>query len=80
MIHYLLIFDHQSDCLLAEKPFTDADEAVLAYAAAEKEYQGQELMEIVLVASDSIETIKLTHANYFAELSPVSHFLSDITI
>jgi len=80
IIHYLLIFDHQSECLLTEKPFTDADEAVLAYAAAEKEYQGQERMETVLVASDSIETIKLTHANYFAELPPVSRFLSDIAI
>jgi hypothetical protein len=80
MIHYLLIFDHAKGALLEERPFIDGAEAVQAYGAAEEEHRNNVLIEIVLVASDSIETIRLTHANYFAGFSPLSPFLSDLAL
>lgn len=78
MIHYLLIFDHAEGKLIEERPFTDAAAAVRAYGEAEEEHRGNRLIEIVLVASDSLATIRLTHANYFAGFSPVSPFLADL--
>lgn len=64
--HYLLVFDHDAGHLIEERDFgDDGDRAVAAYAEKEREYQGREAIEIVLVGSDSYATVKLTHANYF---------------
>lgn len=79
--HFLLVFDHEAGELLEELHFgMDSDAAVAAYAQKEEEYRGREKMEIVLIGSDSLETVKITHANYF-EPSPVaaiSKFLEDL--
>ncbi|MGH2867084.1 MAG: hypothetical protein ACRDNK_05870 [Solirubrobacteraceae bacterium] len=40
--------------------------AVAAYQAAEAEHRGDSNYDIVLVGSDSLETVKLTHGRYFA--------------
>lgn len=75
--HFLLVFDHSAGKLL--EPVTefgeDSDRAVAAYAAKEKELQGRELIEIVLIGSDSLETVKLTHANYFDGSGAFSKYL-----
>lgn len=79
--HFLLVFDHERGLLVDELDFgTDGEAAVAAYAAKEKEYQGREMVEIVLVGSDSIDTVKLTHANYFdgSVAIPRSKYLAGI--
>ncbi|EQD32094.1 hypothetical protein B1A_19616, partial [mine drainage metagenome] len=43
----------------------DSEAAVLAYAAKERELQGDTALEVVLIGSDSLETVRRTHANYF---------------
>ena len=66
--HFLIVFDHAAARLEQVEEFgEDSDAAVAAYSAKEKELQGRKLMEIVLIGSDSLETVKLTHANYFDE-------------
>lgn len=35
-------------------------------------------MEIVLIGSDSVDTVKLTHANYFDGSAAVSEYLAGI--
>lgn len=42
---------------------TDFPPVVAAYEAAEAEHRGD---DIVMVGSDSLETVKLTHSSYFA--------------
>ncbi len=65
--HFLLIFDHKKGALLRPpQEFEDAQEAIAAYSRTEREYEGREDMEIVLIGSDSLATVKRTHANYFA--------------
>ncbi|WP_371151426.1 hypothetical protein [Buchananella felis] len=44
---------------------SDTDEAVTAYRAAEQYYREQPWMDIVLIGSDSLETVKKTHSTYF---------------
>ena len=63
--HYLIVFDHSKGRLLSSDEFEDAAEAVAAYAATERQHEGREGMEIVLIGSDSLDTVKKTHANYF---------------
>jgi hypothetical protein len=77
--HFLLVFDHEKGKLVETREFgTDSEAAVAAYAAKEKELQRQRLIEIVLIGSDSIETVKLTHANYFDGSVGVSKYLAGL--
>ena len=77
--HFLLVFDHEQGHLIEIADFGEnADAAVAAYAAKEAQYGDQKLIEIVLVGSDSIETVKLTHANYFDGSVSVSKYLAGI--
>lgn len=64
--HFLLVFDHGQDRLLREESFGDNLAAATdAYAQAEAEYRDNGLVDIVLVGSDSLETVRVTHSTYF---------------
>ncbi len=77
--HFLLVFDHDAGQLLDVKQFgVDGEQAVAAYAAKEQELAGNRSVEIVLIGSDSWETVKLTHANYFDGSIAVSKYLAGI--
>ena len=45
-----------------------------AYTAKERHFQGQRRIEIVLIGSDSIDTVKRTHANYFEQTDASSKY------
>lgn len=68
--HFLLVFDHRKDELIDEIPFgEDAQAATAKYGELEKQYRDESTIDIVLVGSDSIESVKVTHANYFSGMS-----------
>ncbi len=74
--HFLLVFDHEKGRLVETRRFgTDSRAAVAAYAAKEREFQDRPSIEIVLIGSDSLETVKLTHANYFNGSPTLSKYL-----
>jgi len=76
--HFLLVFDQSKGELIEQIQFgSDGERAVAAYDEKEQEYYGRERIEVVLVGSDSIETIKVTHANYFGGIVG-SKYLADI--
>ena len=65
--HFLLIFDHSRSQLSRVEEFgADGKAAIKAYENAELAHRNDNLVDIVLVGSDSIETVRMTHANYFA--------------
>ena len=77
--HFLLWFDHAQGKLLGLEEFgTDGDLAVAAYAQKEQVFEGHPEIEIVLIGSDSLDTVKLTHANYFDGTVAVSKYLVGI--
>lgn len=77
--HFLLVFDHAKGQLLQEVDFQeDGAAALAAYAAKEQEHSGDRNIEIVLIGSDSIETVRLTHANYYDGSVTVSKYLAGI--
>jgi hypothetical protein len=63
---FLLIMDVREGLTEVRDLGTDYPAAVAAYEAAEAEHRGDSNYDIVLVGSDSLETVKLTHGTYFA--------------
>lgn len=77
--HFLLVFDHSVGRLLHTSEFgEDADAALAAYASTEADFSGRKDIEVVLIGSDSFETVKRTHANYFDGSDSVSVHLAGI--
>jgi hypothetical protein len=66
LVHFLLVYDRSQQQLVYERAFTNAAVALKAYEAMEAEHRHETDKEIVLVGADSIETVRLTHGNYFA--------------
>jgi hypothetical protein len=78
--HFLIVFDHTAGELESLFEFGEnGDAAVEAYSAKEKELKDRESVEIVLIGSDSLDTVKLTHANYFDGRVAVSKYLAGIS-
>lgn len=68
--HFLLVFDHGQDKLVDVVEFgTNIKAAMARYDQLEKECRSNHAIDIVLVGSDSIETVKVTHSNYFDGMS-----------
>jgi len=71
IIHFLLTYDRAKQVLVSVVEFDRRQEAVAELERLEREHAGDEQTEIVLLGADSLETIKLTHANYFEPVMPV---------
>jgi hypothetical protein len=66
LVHFLLVYDRKLQKLVFEHPYRDPAEALQAYEEMEEQHRDERHMEIVLVGADSIETVQLTHGNYWA--------------
>jgi hypothetical protein len=66
LVHFLLVYDLRLHRLIDVHEFRDADEATAAYGRAEMAHLDDRDTEIVLVGSDSLETVKKTHGHYFS--------------
>jgi len=65
-VHFLLVYSLKERKLIREEEFKDSARAVRAYGEAEFENRDNDDYEIVLVGSDSIQTIMKTHGHYFS--------------
>ena len=77
-VHFLLVYDRNEQRLTYHKPFGDSAEAVKAYEEMEKAYRDRDGVEIVLVGADSLETVMLTHGNYFDAVPSASPYLAGV--
>ena len=64
-IRLLMVYSLADQKLIQSEPFDNASDAMTAYVEAEREHYKTDDIEIVLVAADSIETIRTTHSSYF---------------
>lgn len=77
--HFLLVFDHKQAKLIDVQEFgADSERASTAYRAAEIAHHDSTDVDIVLVGSDSIDTVRLTHANYFDGTASISKYLAGL--
>lgn len=67
-IDFLIAFDHDTRKQISLDEFRDTRRALEAYVALEEQYRSNPRVEVVLLGSDSIETIKVTHSNYFDDI------------
>ena len=65
LIHFLLTYDSRTGQLGVQQ-FDDPSEATAAYGEAERAHLDDRELEIVLIGSDSLETIRQTHGHYFS--------------
>ncbi len=74
---FLIVFDHDRGALHQDVTvFADPAEALSAYDAAERHFAEQAHIEVVLIGSDSLDTVRRTHANYFHGTAALERLLS----
>lgn len=78
LVHFLLAYDRNVQKLVFEQPYNDPGEALKAYEELEEKHRDDRHMEIVLVGADSIETVMLTHGNYFQSAASASPYLTGV--
>lgn len=72
--HFLMVFDHGKNKLVDLQEFgDDSATATKRYGEYEKRYRDSSLIDIVLVGSDSLETVKVTHSIYFSNTEQRVH-------
>ncbi len=80
--HFLLVYDHALGRLIDTIEFgNNYDAALKRYGELEAEHRDEPRMDIVLVGSDSLDTIKITHRNYFNEgqsMADIERFLRSV--
>lgn len=64
--YFLLGYDPAAGDLMFCQEFAEQDEAVAAYADAEKHHRG-DLVRVLLFSADSLDAVKRTHPHYFEE-------------
>jgi hypothetical protein len=78
LVHFLLVYDRADEKLVFNRAFSNSAEAVAAYEAMEEKHRRDEGFEIVLVGADSIESVMLTHGNYFDAVPSASPYLAEV--
>jgi hypothetical protein len=63
--HFLVIYDIPNGMAHVESFGRDYDHALASYADAEAIHRDNVNVEVVLLGSDSIETLERTHSSYF---------------
>ena len=63
--HYLIVFNAATGAEPAVREFRRPAPALKAYRDAEELYRERPEFQVVLVAADSLATIKKTHGNYW---------------
>ncbi len=75
MSYFLLVYDRRDGRLIREPAvFADADAglALKARFEMEDEQRAHPNIEVVLLGSDSLETLRSTHARYFKSLRQIA--------
>jgi hypothetical protein len=60
-----VIFDAKHGTLVSERRIVDPDQAMNAFAEAEREHSAKPHLQVVMFSADSIETVHGTHPHYF---------------
>jgi hypothetical protein len=72
---FLLVYNAATqDLLEANDLGPDTNAAITAYAECEERHRNDRDIQVVLISSDSIETIKQTHGHYFGTVDPAEFF------
>ncbi len=77
--HYLLVYNRLSGLLEDLREFgMDSVGTLEVYAATEEDHRDSEWMQFVLIGSDSLDTVRITHPNYFAPAGNGSKYFAGL--
>ncbi|WP_187117616.1 hypothetical protein [Flaviflexus massiliensis] len=65
ILHFLFVYDRENDSVDMTEFGEDSERALDAYAEAERKYRHRKSFDIVLIGSDSLESVRETHSTYF---------------
>lgn len=65
MKHFLLVYHRPTGTLREQTEFDDGDAALEARFERERRWAGDRDVEVVVLTSDSLATVKKTHGRYF---------------
>jgi hypothetical protein len=74
MTHFVLAFDRRSGTLLSNEPFADADMAGARYVELERAHRASPGVEVVLLGSESLTSLRQTHGRFFRNCGTPSKF------
>ena len=67
---FLFVRDPRGGHLTVTELGADRGPAIRIYGEAEKFYSGQPWIEVLLLGAESLETLRVTHANWFPDWDP----------
>ena len=75
LLHFLLVYEASTGELLRCEEFADAAVALAAFEAAEQAWREETDSRVVitLIGSDSLDTVKKTHPNFFGDMAGQVH-------
>jgi len=66
--HFLMVYDRPRGELVSITPFEDSQEALRARFAEELSHRQDTDLEIVVLAGESEEQLRVTHGRYFGQV------------
>ena len=63
--HFILVFDRATGDLAVEEPAGDRSTALARLESLEHEHREDTSVEVVLIGSNSLESVRQTHPHYF---------------
>lgn len=74
--HFLIIYNIPKGEAQVKRFDQDYDGALAAYEETEKCYRDDPSVEVVLLGSDSLETLERTHSSYFELSEHIDHVVA----
>ncbi len=65
MHHYLVIYNRREGKIIRHKGYRGSELALKARFAAEREFNGQPDIEIVVLGAENWDSLRRTHSRYF---------------
>jgi hypothetical protein len=75
---FLIVFDRESDSSEVRDLGHDVDSAIETYNEVEHEYARRDDVEVALVGSQSLETLRSTHSSYFPDRDGLAAILASV--
>lgn len=72
MKHFLVVYSRREGRIVRRHMYRDAAEALEARFAAEREYQAQPDIEVVVLGGESWPSVQRTHSRYFCPVQDLA--------
>jgi len=72
MKHFLVVYNRREGRILTGRAYQAAADALQARFAAERQFKGQQDIEVVVLGGASWQSVERTHARYFSRVQDLA--------